>query len=123
MKLASRKLKMSRKEAAKLCKESQILAGLLQGAKYIPRLFLASERGRRHGGSRQSLSGEIRVPNLIGHHAKVVLDLATIRQLGSALLEQAESPLVDASLVEDPAQGIGDVGILRGPLFRRMGEL
>ena len=95
---------------------------LLQGAEYIPRLFLASERGRRHGGSRQSLSCEIRVANLIGHHAEVVLDLAIFRQLGSALLEQAESPLVDASLVEDPAQGIGDVGILWGPLFSGLRE-
>src|SRR5216117_706475 len=123
MKLASKKLKMGGKEAAKLCMESQILAGLLQGAEHVPRFLLTCEHGRRRGGLRQRLSGEIRVTNLIGHHTEVVLDLPTVRQLGSALLEQAESPLVDASLVEDPAQRIGDVGILRGSLFRRLGEL
>src|SRR5947208_1682397 len=80
-------------------------------------------RSRRHRGSRQSLSGEIRVSNLIGHHAKVVLDLATVRQLGSALLKQTESPLVDASLVEDPAQGVRDLRVLRDRLFGGLSEL
>ena len=40
-----------------------------------------------------------------------------------ALLKQGESSLVDAPLVEDPAEGIRDVWVLWGHRFSRLREL
>src|SRR5439155_3313852 len=53
----------------------------------------------------------------------VILDLGVVRELGGALPYQAEGPLIDATLVEDPSQGIGDVWVLWGRLFGDLREL
>src|SRR5438105_15885806 len=71
------------REAAKSCTVLQALARcwLVQRSKNPPGLLLAREAGRRRDGSRQGPSGEIRIANLVGHDAYMILNHATVREL------------------------------------------
>src|SRR5947199_7038754 len=53
----------------------------------------------------------------------MVLNNRVVRELRSALLEQASRPLVYAPLVEDPAESVRDVRVLGRGLLGPLGEL
>src|SRR2546430_819748 len=53
----------------------------------------------------------------------MVLNNRVVRELRSALLEQASRPLVYAPLVEDPTQSVRDVRVLGSGLLGPLGEL
>src|SRR5258706_14039976 len=53
----------------------------------------------------------------------MVLNLGAGGKLGRALLQQANRLLVDASLVENPAQRVRDVRVVGGGLLGPLGEL
>ena len=53
----------------------------------------------------------------------MVLDHRAVGELRRALPQEGEGPLVEASLVEDPAQGVRNVGVLWGRLFGVLREL
>src|SRR3989442_13599379 len=77
---------------------------------------------RRHG-TLEVLLGEVRMSHLLGEHAGVVLDLGIARLFGRAVLDQGPRPLVDAALVEDPPERVGDERIVGGAFLRDLREL
>src|SRR5437660_11753118 len=87
------------------------------------RLFHAWETRAQGQRFSEGLPGRFRIPQLVVRHPQVILDLGVVRELGGTLPYQAEGPLIDATLVEDPSQGIGDVWVLWGRHFGGLREL
>src|SRR5215831_5149151 len=95
--------------------KGRLLVQLRQG---LSGLVLANEIGGRSDSGGQALFRARRVSNPQSGHPEVILDLRVLRKLGGALLQKSVCPLVDAAIVENPAQSIRDAWIVGRNLLR-----
>src|SRR5689334_18965218 len=93
---------------------------LRQRASGIRELWKLPLRGRRRI---QRLACAVLVADLRVGEAEVVLDRRVVWYLRSAFLEQRERTLIDATLVQDPAERIRNARVVRRHLFCHLGQL
>src|SRR5262249_15175877 len=96
---------------------------LLQFGQGLSRHVLAGEIDARAHRALEMLARDLRLSECPRYDARVILDLGIAGQLRRAVPEQPPRALVDAAEVENPAQRVGDIGIVGRAFFGDLGQL